>query len=72
MASSKHYKMGVGNYYFSIKTGIQNIVISRTTKQEAVNSYLSYKKVGKDAEWLGCWDGKKFKENSAPTAKDLK
>jgi len=29
-----------------------------------------YKKVGKDAEWLGCWDGKRFQESTAPNLKD--
>ncbi len=70
MAKSKHYKMGVGIYYFNIKSGIQNIVISRSSKDEAINSYLMYKKVGKDAEWLGCWDGKRFQESTAPSLKD--
>jgi len=70
MAKSKHYKMGVGIYYFNIKSGIQNIVISRASKEDAVNSFLMYKKVGKDAEWLGCWNGKKFDENTAPSLKD--
>ena len=67
MAKSKHYKMGVGTYYFSIKSGIQNITISRESKEEAINSFLMYRKVGKDCEWLGCWDGKKFKESSTPS-----
>lgn len=52
------------------KVDYQNIVISRSSKDEAINSYLMYKKVGKDAEWLGCWDGKKFQESSAPSLKD--
>ena len=61
--------MGVGTYYFNIKSGIQNILISRNSKEEAVNSYLMYKKVGKDAEWLGCWDGKKFSDSATPSVK---
>lgn len=70
MAKSKHYKMGVGRYFFNIKSGIQNIVISRSTKEEAVNTFSMYKKVGKNPEWLGCWDGKKFQESSAPAVVD--
>jgi len=62
--------MGVGIYYFNIKSGIQNIVISRAAKIDAINTFLMYKKVGKDAEWLGCWDGKRFQESTAPNLKD--
>ena len=67
MSRTKHYKMGAGLYYFNIKSGIQNIVISRNTKKEAVNTFYMYKKVGKNPEWLGCWDGKKFQESSTPS-----
>ena len=70
MAKTKHYKMGVGVYYFNIKTGIQNIVINRSTRKEAVNSFLMYQKVGKSPEWLGCWDGKKFQESTTPTVNE--
>lgn len=64
--SKKNYKLNEGMYFFNIKTGIQNITISRETKAEAVNTFLFYKKVGKDCEWLGIWNGKKFLETTPP------
>ena len=62
----KHLTLGIGNYYFSVRNGSSDIMIKRKKKQEAVNAYLSYEKIGKSCEWHGCWDGKKFKENSKP------
>ena len=58
--------MGKGSYYFNVKSGQQMITISRKDKQTAVNAFLSYKKVGKTCEWLGCWNGKTFNETTPP------
>ena len=63
---NKNYKMTVGNYYFSIKSGQQNITIYRNTETAARDAYENYVKVGKNAEWLGCWNGKKFVEKLEP------
>ncbi len=60
----KHFTLGIGNYYFSVRNGSSDIMIKRKKKQEALNAYHSYQKIGKDCEWHGCWDGKKFKEGS--------
>ena len=58
--------MGEGKYYFNVRNGQQSITIMRENKKQAVDAYLSYKQIGKDCEWLGCWNGKKFDESSAP------
>ena len=58
----KNFALGIGNYYFTIKNGGNNIMIKRKKKQEAVYAYESYQKLGKDCEWHGCWDGKNFVE----------
>ncbi len=64
----KNFSLGQGNYYFTIRTGGNSgILIKRQKKEDAVHSYLSYIKVGKDCEWHGCWDGKKFTESSPPS-----
>ena len=62
----KNFVMGVGYYYFSINSGIQNILIKRKDKKEAARAFLNYKKLGKDVDWLGCWEGKKFSETETP------
>ncbi|MEL6923152.1 MAG: hypothetical protein AAFO94_03820, partial [Bacteroidota bacterium] len=66
---SKNYSMGVGNYYFKISASMQNIMIKRTSKAEAIRTFLNYKKLGKSCEWLGKWEGKKFSETTAPVEK---
>ena len=66
MANRKNFTMGVGHYYFTIKSVPNNITIYRKTKEAAEQAYLSYVRVGKDCEWLGKWDGKNFKENHPP------
>lgn len=63
----KHFSKGEGKYYFQIKTGNQNILISRNTKNEAADIYLRYKKIGKNCEWLGKWMGKSYDDKTAPT-----
>ena len=66
MRRKKSYTMGEGNYYFNVKSGHQMITIYRNEKKAAVNAFKNYIKVGKDVEWLGCWDGKDFKETTSP------
>ena len=67
---NKKYSLGKGKYYFSINSGLQKILIHRKSKNEAIQQYINYKKVGKDCEWLGCWNGKKFDETSLPATKN--
>ena len=66
MRRKKDYTMGEGNYYFNVKSGQQMITIFRKEKKAAVKAFKDYIKVGKDVEWLGCWDGKDFKETVKP------
>ena len=64
---AKKFDYGEGVYYFNIRsTGQSAITIKRKDKSKAVQSFLEYKTVGKDVEWLGMWDGKKFIETSNP------
>lgn len=65
----RNYTMGIGKYYFQIKSGQQNIIMNRDTKQAAVDAYLKYRKIGKNCEWLGRWEGKKYSDKGAPSAK---
>ncbi len=65
----KHFTLGVGKWYFNIRTGQQNITMSRAEKKDAVYAYLNYLELGKDCEWLGRWEGKKFSETTAPSNK---
>ncbi len=66
MRWKKNYTMGKGKYYFTIKSTPNNITIFRKTKQAAVDAFMTYKRLGKEVEWLGKWDGKKFTESSEP------
>jgi len=70
MASRKNYTMGVGKYYFSIKSGQQSITMNRIEKKDAIYAFLNYKNIGKNCEWLGKWNGKKFEDNTPPTAEE--
>jgi len=65
----KQFTLGVGKYYFNIRTGQQNITICRTDKNDAIYAYLNYVEIGKDVEWLGRWEGKKFSETTSPNSK---
>lgn len=66
--ASKKFEYGVGIYYFNIRNGGQSsITIKRTKKAEAVDRFYSYKNLGKEVEWLGKWEGKKFSETGMPT-----
>ena len=62
----KNFKFAKGMYYFNVRSGQQNITIKRAVKAEAVQAYLSYVEIGKDCEWLGVFNGKKFDESSSP------
>lgn len=62
----KNFKMGEGKYYFNVRNGQQSITIMREIKNQAANAFLSYKQMGKDCEWLGCWNGKSFDDSTAP------
>ena len=65
----KKFTMGVGKYYFNINSGNSSILIHREKKRDAVLQYHSYKKIGKDCEWLGRWEGKKFVDTGQPQLK---
>jgi len=68
--ASKKFEYGEGIYYFNIRNGGQSsITIKREKKNEAVDRYTSYKNLGKEVEWLGKWDGKKFTETNTPSKK---
>ncbi len=58
--------MGKDKYYFTIKAMPNNITIYRSDKSAAIDAFLKYKSLGKECEWLGKWDGKKFTESSEP------
>lgn len=67
---SKKFDYGKDLYYFNIRNSAMNsITIKRLNKEEAVRSFISYKKVGKNCEWLGKWAGKKFEDTTAPSIK---
>ncbi len=68
MRSKKNFAMGKGKYYFTIRSTPNNITIYRKTKKAALDAFNRYKALGKDCEWLGQWDGKKFVEASLPNA----
>ncbi len=68
----KNYTMGVGKYYFQLKTGQQNILINRDTKKAAKEAFLRYKKIGKNCEWLGKWNGKSYDDKSTPSTRKSK
>ena len=68
MRSKKNFTMGKGKYYFTIKSTPNNITMYRKTKQAAADAFMRYKRLGKEVEWLGKWDGKKFTESSTPAA----
>ncbi|NNC94988.1 MAG: hypothetical protein HKN92_05450 [Chitinophagales bacterium] len=65
-ANKKNY--GKDKWFFTIKSIPNNITISRSTKDAASLAFHQYKAVGKQIEWLGKWNGKKFTETAPPTA----
>ncbi len=66
MRWKKKFAMGKGKYYFTIKANPNNITIFRNTKRAATEAFMKYHRLGKEIEWLGKWDGKKFTESSPP------
>lgn len=63
----KSFSYAKEKYYFNIKNaGPSSIIIYRNSKMEAALSFHSYLKVGKQCEWLGCWNGKKFEDTGIP------
>ncbi len=66
----KNYKLGKGKYYFNIRNGQHAITIMRATKEEAQRAFLNYVDLKKECEWLGCWNGKKFEENTTPVRQE--
>jgi len=54
MARNKNYK--TDKFYFEVN----NIAIYRDEEVIAKKAYEEYTKVGKNANWLGQWNGKKF------------
>ncbi len=68
MKLRKNFAMGKGKYYFTIKSVPNNITIFRKSKDAAIATFKKYQKAGKEIEWLGKWDGKKFVDSSMPAA----
>ena len=66
MAANKKFEMGEGKYYFNVRTGQFSITIHRKKKKDALRTFKSYLKLGKDCEWLGKWNGKKFVDSGQP------
>ena len=71
MASRKHYTKGVGKYYFAIKSGQQTITMNRKEKGDAAYAYWNYRNIGKNCEWLGMWNGKKYEDTTPPPAEEM-
>lgn len=67
MRRSKKFDYGEGKYYFTLKSSPSNITMHRNTKEEANMTYKKYVDLGKDVEWHGKWDGKKFIESGVPS-----
>jgi hypothetical protein len=68
MRLKKNFAFGKGKYYFTIKSTPNNITIFRKTKKAAKDAYAKYIKLGKECEWLGQWNGKKFVESNPPVS----
>lgn len=68
MRPNKNIALGKGKYYFTIKSTPNNITIFRNSRKRAEDAYLNYQKIGKDCEWLGLWNGKKFEDTTAPAS----
>ncbi len=67
MRNSKKFDFAVDKYYFNVSNGIQTITIHRAEKKSAEDVFNNYLKVGKKAEWLGRWNGKKFEDDREKT-----
>jgi hypothetical protein len=64
--STKKFEFANGVYYFNIQKGYNNnITINRKSKLKAIEAFQGYMKTQKgNVEWLGKWDGSKFKEDN--------
>lgn len=58
--------MGKGKYWLTIRSNPNNITLYRKTKDAAILAYQNYRNLGKDCEWHGKWNGKKFEEATPP------
>lgn len=68
MRPNKNISLGKDKFYFTIKSTPNNITIFRNTKKSAVDTFLQYQRIGKDCEWLGMWNGKKFVDATTPVS----
>lgn len=66
MRPNKNISLGKDKYYFTIKSTPNNITIFRKTYKAASDAFQQYRKLGKECEWLGKWNGKKFIEQTPP------
>jgi len=66
----KGFSWSKGTYYLTIKDSPRNITLFRKSKSDALFTYDRYKQEGKDIEWMGCWNGKKFEETNVSEAKN--
>jgi len=64
MRRKKGFDFSEGSYYLTIVSSPQNITLHRKTKENALFAYNQYKAVGKQVEWHGMWNGKKFDDTS--------
>ena len=64
--STKRFTYGEGVYYFNINKGYNNkVTIKRMELDKALDAFQRYVRThGQSVEWLGKWDGKKFKEDN--------
>ena len=61
MRGSKKFDYKQGKFYFNVKSMVgPPITINRSSKEEAIEAFSRYLRAGKDCEWLGQWEGKKF------------
>lgn len=70
MAVSKKVAFGEGKYYFTVDSGYQQVTIHRDSRFEASSRFMFYKRIGKECEWLGCWNGKRFDDDVPPGGKN--
>lgn len=62
----KKFRMSKGKYYLTVKASPNNITMYRESKEAARNAFQKYLQLGKDCEWHGCWNGKKFEDHVPP------
>lgn len=66
MRNNKKFDYGKGKYYLTVNSIPNNITLSRDNALTALNTFKKYDAVGKQVEWLGQWNGKKFVETNLP------